>query len=60
MAWNNDTTPYTVDAAEVVAMRARDTRVRAFTFVREPLSRFLSGCVWYTRLLFELHVGALD
>ena len=49
MAWNGDSTPQTVAGAEVVAQRQRDAgdhaapRTLAFTFVREPLSRFLSG-----------------
>ena len=49
MAWNGDSAPQTVDGAEVVALRQRDAgdhaapRTLAFTFVREPLSRFLSG-----------------
>ena len=43
MAFNNDSEPFTVDAAEVVTRRARNASLLTFTFVREPLARFATG-----------------
>jgi hypothetical protein len=45
MIWNNDSAPMVVDAAEVITQRTRNPQLRTFTFVREPLGRFISGCV---------------
>ena len=42
-AFNNDSTPYTVDAAEVVTQRSRNASLLTFTFVREPMARFISA-----------------
>jgi hypothetical protein len=44
MRWNNQSRPEVVDAPRLAELRNRNASLQAFTFVREPVQRFLSGC----------------
>lgn len=54
MAFNDDSAPNTIDAAELVTRRSRNASLLTFTFVREPMRRFISayGEVSYRSVFF--------